>query len=292
MELWSTETEERFFRESLSSADPEQLFYITESDEYLAYWPKDHKGHGHKRTLQSRNSLIGQFTEKWVRGLLEEAVSNEGFFAIRGAVCEELGLSNSSPADIVISRSNSPIQRAEDIRLIIEVKMSIVWNWQFIGHSGTNYLKVVGDYKTHQGKPGLLRSDSMLKAIGKGINIRVSGKAGSRIPYIVMGNTPITEHYVHKVDHLKTAGVVQGFFSLNPIPTDSGDFVHSTPKEGFYTFHDFNDVRSRILSLVTEERRYFLGMRTPRKLGEIIDIASGEPTYEAKAERFLQLLED
>ncbi len=289
MELWNMETEERFFRESLSFAGPEQLFYLTDSGEYVAYWPRDYNGH--KRTLQSRNSLIGQFTERWSRDLMEEAVSGDGLFAVQGAVCEELELSNRSPADIVISSTNSPIQRVEDIRLIIEVKMSVVWNWQFTDSSGIPALEVIGDYRSHQGNPGLLRSDSMLKAIGKGINIRVSGRVGSRIPYVVLGNTPITEHYIHKVDHLKTAGVVQGFFSLNPAPTNNGDFISATESGGFYTFRDFDDVRRHIIPLITEERRYFSGMKTHRKLGEIIDIAANEDTYEAKAEMFLRLLE-
>ena len=42
----------------------------------------------------------------------------------------------------------------------------------------------------------------MLKAIGKSINIRVSGYDASRIPIIILGNTPITESYISKVDHL------------------------------------------------------------------------------------------
>ena len=46
--------------------------------------------------------------------------------------------------------------------------MSIVWNWEYkVGDSEIIILKCIGNYKTHQGNPGLLRSDSMLKAIGK-----------------------------------------------------------------------------------------------------------------------------
>jgi hypothetical protein len=43
-------------------------------------------------------------------------------------------------------------------------------------------------------------SDSMLKTIGKSINIRVSSFKAARIPLIVMGNTPITNSYYPKVD--------------------------------------------------------------------------------------------
>lgn len=42
-----------------------------------------------------------------------------------------------------------------------------------------NNVEYVGDYKQHKGNPALLRSDSMLKAIGKSINIRVSGIAST-----------------------------------------------------------------------------------------------------------------
>jgi hypothetical protein len=60
--------------------------------------------------------------------------------------------------------------------------MSIVWNWEL----KNNQLICLGDFKTHKGNPGLLRSDSMLKAIGKNINIRVSGIGASRIPIIIL----------------------------------------------------------------------------------------------------------
>jgi len=93
-------------------------------------------------------------------------------------------------------------QKAKDIAAIFEVKMSIVWNW-------------VGDFKTHKGNPGLLRSDSMLKAIGKSINIRVSSHSASKIPIIILGNTPITQSYISKVDHLYHAGIIQEFWSVN-----------------------------------------------------------------------------
>ena len=48
--------------------------------------------------------------------------------------------------------------------------MSVMSNYKF-----TQPYKVefIGDYKQHKGNPALLRSDSMLKAIGKSINIRV-----------------------------------------------------------------------------------------------------------------------
>ncbi|MBK8448699.1 MAG: hypothetical protein IPL42_01200 [Saprospiraceae bacterium] len=62
--------------------------------------------------------------------------------------------------------------------------MSIISNYKF---TPPENIEVVGDYKTHKGNPALLRSDSMLKAIGKAINIRVSGISSTKIPIIVLG---------------------------------------------------------------------------------------------------------
>ena len=72
-------------------------------------------------------------------------------------------------------------------------KTSIAWNWDY--YPLTNELKCIGDYTTHKGNPGLLRSDTMLKAIGKSINVRVSSFKSSKIPIVILGNTPITRSY-------------------------------------------------------------------------------------------------
>ncbi|MDP2168596.1 MAG: hypothetical protein Q8J64_09740 [Thermodesulfovibrionales bacterium] len=196
--LWNKQVEQKFLEESTRFATPEQLFYVTDSGKYLAYWPKGYDGK--KSTLQSRNALIGSFTEKWTTDLIQAIVKDMGLFAVKGAICNEIALSNMSPADVVISKQNNINQNPEDISAIIEVKMSIVWNWE---RQKSKSLVCIGDYRTHQGNPGLLRSDSMLKAIGKSINIRVSSSKASKLPIIIMGNTPITNSYYSKVDHLK-----------------------------------------------------------------------------------------
>jgi hypothetical protein len=167
--LWNQEVEKKFFMESMAFATPEQLFYITDSNRYLAYWPKGYKGQ--KTTLQSRNSLIGSFTEKWTRDLIADYLIDKDLYAVKGAICDEISLPKKSPGDVVISKTNRINQRPEDIIAIIEVKMSIVWNWEFKGAKPEIILTSIGDYKSHQGNPGLLRSDTMLKAIGKSINI-------------------------------------------------------------------------------------------------------------------------
>jgi len=118
--------------------------------------------------------------------------------------------------------------------------MSVVSNYKF---TPPNKVEFIGDYKNHKGNPSLLRSDSMLKAIGKSINIRVSGIASTKIPIVVLGNSPITDSYIKKVDFLKTSGVLQGFWSLNPEPTHSNyikntysRYRHTSRNINFYTY--------------------------------------------------------
>lgn len=286
VELWNKEVEKRFFAESVKFVTPEQLFYVTDRNRYLAYWPKGYDGK--ESTLQSRNALIGNFTEKWTTDLIQEVVKDKGLFAVQGAICDEIALTNMSPADVVISRNKNINQQVEDILAIIEVKMSIVWNWEL---QGGKTLSCIGDYKTHQGNPGLLRSDSMLKGIGKSINIRVSSLQAATIPIIVMGNTPITNSYYPKVDHLKVAGIIQGFWSVNPKPLDdNGENIKKTDKQGFYKFDDFEELRKAFNVLLSEERNFFSSMKSKKELGEIIEIANREGTYEKKAAVFLKLI--
>jgi len=291
MELWNKEIEKRFFSSSLEYATPEQLFYVTDDNKHLAYWPKGYRGK--KSTLQSRNSLIGSFTEKWTTDLIQEIIKDCGLFAVKGAICNEIALPRNSPADVVISSNKHIVQEPEDILAIFEVKMSVVWNWEF--HNDTNEINLacVGDFKTHQGNPGLMRSDSMLKAIGKSINIRVSNFKASTIPIIIIGNTPITSSYYSKVDHLKNSGIIQGFWSVNPKPLDNnGENIKQTDKQGFYRFDTFNELQESIESLLSDERNFFSSMKTKNELGRIIEVANHENTYEKKGEVFLKLINE
>ena len=285
--LWNKDQEKDFFIKSLEFATPEQLFYITKNKKYLAYWPKNYDGA--KTTLQSRNSLIGSYTEKWATDLFGEIAKMVGGYAVQGVIAEEIGLSNQSPADVAICKTKNLVQKPENILMIIEVKMSVVWNWEF--NPATKSLVCIGDYKTHQGNPGLLRSDTMLKAIGKSINVRVSSFAASKIPIIIVGNTPITKSYYEKVDHLKRNGIIQGFWSINPKPLDNnGENIKSTPFKGFYRFDEYEELKQNAVNLLKEEREFFSSMQTRRKLGEIIELANKETTYEAKAQKFLEIL--
>ncbi len=286
--LWNKEEEQRFFNEAQKFTTPEQLFYVSDAGKYLAYWPKSYDGK--KSTLQSRNALIGNFTEKWTTDLIQGIVKDRGLFAVQGAICNEIALSNMSPADVVISRSKNINQATEDILAIIEVKMSVVWNWELQKNKS---LVCIGDYKTHQGNPGLLRSDSMLKAIGKSINIRVSSSKASKMPIIIMGNTPITNSYYSKVDHLKNAGIIQVFWSVNPKPLDNdGENIKKTDNQGFYRFDSFIELKNAFADHLAEERNYFSSMKSKKELGQIIEKANKEQTYEKKAEVFLKLINE
>jgi len=284
--LWCKDMEKNFFNKSFKFATPEQLFYVTDNNKYLAYWPKGYKGK--KSTLQSRNSLIGKFTEKWTTDLLKKVVKNIGLHAVQGARCKELALTDVSPADVVISKSNNMVQQPEDILIIVEVKMSVVWNWELRNKKN---LSCIGDYQSHQGNPGLLRSDSMLKAIGKSINVRVSSPNASKIPILIMGNTPITESYYSKVDHLKTAGIIQGFLSVNPDPLDNNkENIKKTSNEGFCRIDNFSELNNFFKVLLSEERNFFSSMKNKKELGEIIEKANREDSFEKKAEVFLKLI--
>jgi hypothetical protein len=285
MELWSNDTEMQFFTEALKNfASPEQLFYNLK-DEYFAYIPKGYDNEG--QTLQSRNALIGRFTEKWCKSLFESIAANLGLFAVNGVVCEEIGLTKQSSADLAFCTTNNIIQKPENIKLIFEIKMSVVSNYKYFPQIGK--IEFVGDYKQHKGNPSLLRSDSMLKAIGKSINIRVSGLTSAGIPIIVLGNSPISDNYVEKVDFLKTSGVIQGFWSLNPIPTNS-DFIKSTPKLGFQTILDSEHLLKGCTELLNMDLNFFSSMISKRRLGETIRIASMEISDIARAEKFLSLI--
>ena len=369
MTLWNIDTEKQFFVDALDNfASPEKLFYSLKSGKY-AYVPKNCDSEG--QTLQSRNALIGNYTETWAKNIFSPIAKKLGLYAVNSVECPEIGLVRRSEADLAFCTTDSKIQPAQNIKLVFEIKMSIVSNYfytksktvEFIGdyktHQGnpsllrsdsmlkaigksitirvsgiestkipivvlgnspittnskiqpaqniklvfeikmsivSNYIytksktvEFIGDYKTHQGNPSLLRSDSMLKAIGKSITIRVSGIESTKIPIVVLGNSPITTNYSHKVDFLKTAGVIQGFWSLNPVPTES-EFIKETEKHGFQTIQNFKSVEILIKNLLNTKLNYFSSMISQEKLGEYIRIAYQEPTDEAKAEKFLSLI--
>lgn len=286
--LWSKEKEIDFFKSSRRIATPEQLFYYSDDKRYLAYWPKEYKGK--KTTLQSRNAFIGNYTEKWCAELLKDFADKVKGHIVQDVICEEIGLTKKSPADVALCRTRDTVQKAENIILLLEVKMSVVWNWELKKINNKEELICLGDYNSHKGKPGLLRSDTMLKAIGKSINIRVSSYKAVKIPIIVIGNTPISKSYYDKVDHLKKCGIIQGFWSVNPKPLDKQDTIKNTKSFGFYRFDSYDELAKESDKLLLEEREFFSSMQTKNELGRIIEIANKETTYQKKGEKFLELI--
>jgi hypothetical protein len=133
----------------------------------------------------------------------------------------------------------------------------------------------------------------MLKAIGKSINIRVSGYEASQLPIIILGNTPITESYISKVDHLHNAGIVQGFWSVNPFPMDdNSENIKETPAKGFTRMDSYAELEGHLKKLLSDKLEFFSSMESKEELGKIIEIANREPTFEKKAEKFLSLIRE
>lgn len=285
MNLWNNNVEIEFFNESLKKfASKEKLFYNL-NGEYFAYIPKDMAKQN--LTLQSRNSLIGHFTETWAKNVLSPIAKKFNLFALNNVICEEIGLTKQSSADIAFYKTTDTNQKADNIKIIFEVKMSIISNYKI----ENNKIICIGDYKTHCGNPSLLRSDSMLKAIGKSINIRVSSIKSSHIPIVVLGNSPITENYIKKVDMLKKTGVIQSFISLNPNPTET-KHIKESPNLGFQTIYKENDLFDLLENLLSNEFNYFSAMLSKKELGNFIKIASKEKSNEEMASKFLELIKE
>ena len=285
MNLWNKFQEKRFFEYYGGKVEIEQLFNRTSDGRFVAYWPKNYTGK--KSTLQARNSLIGAYTEKYVADLFEELIGDD-YHVIQQAQIPELGISKRSPADVAVTTSKKRILNPDDVKLICEVKMSLVWNWEY--DVKTSEIIEIGDYRTHQGKPSFSRSDSILKAIGKCIDIRVSSPRASKIPLIVIGNAPLSNGFSKKADYLKSAGIIQGFWSLNPFPLNHGNTRKATPNHGFLRFEDTSQLNTTLDKLFKQELNFFSGMENPKELGMLIETANLERAYDEKGLKFINLL--
>ena len=286
MKLWNKNQEKLFFNKSKDFASHEQLFNKTDDGRYVAYWPKNYEGV--KSTLQARNSLIGNYTEKWVCDLFENILNDNDYHIIQQAQIPAIGITHRSPADVVVANVNKKVLMPEEVKLICDVKMSIVWNWQY--DVNLSDVKEIGDYRTHQGRPSFTRSDSILKAIGKGIDIRVSNFKASKIPLIVLGNAPLSNGFCQKADYLKSAGIIQGFWSLNPFPLNHGNTRKRSHKNAFIRMDNTEELYMTLTKLFKHDLNFFSGMENPRNLGQLIEIANREKTYENKGLKFLNLL--
>ena len=286
MRLWSRNQEKIFFEKSRNFASYDQLFYRTNDERYVAYWPKGYDGP--KSTLQARNSLIGNYTEKWVSDLIKYVLEDKNLYMVQQAQIPAIGISRKSPADIAIATQNKKVLMPDEVKLIFEVKMSLVWNWEY--DVQTSHIREIGDYRTHQGRPSFTRSDSILKAIGKCIDIRVSNFKSSKIPLIVLGNAPLSNGFCKKADYLKKAGIIQGFWSLNPFPLNHGNTRKRSHKNGFLRMDNTDEFNMSLDKLFNQELNFFSGMQNPKKLGQLIELANREKTYQEKGLKFINLL--
>lgn len=282
--MWSTTDELNFFRNAINLSSIENLM-VKVKGQYYAFQPKNISD-AKVNTPQARNSFIGSTTEKWCKDLFADIASINNLYAVNGVVCEEIGLTRQSAADMAFCTSPNQIQTADNIKLIFEIKMGIVNNYRYNENDDFDFC---GDYTTHKGNPSLLRSDSMLKAIGKSINLRVDSSKAKKIPIIILGNSPITQNYVKKVDCLKSSGVIQKFISLYPNPTN-GDFIRDTPDKGFETFDNPKVIENYISQVLNANMNYFSSMMSNKELGQIITKANNEPTDELKGQRFIEML--
>ena len=286
MRLWNRNQEKIFFEKSRNFASYDQLFYRTNDERYVAYWPKGYDGP--KSTLQARNSLIGNYTEKWVSDLIKHVLEDKNLYVVQQAQIPAIGISRKSPADIAIATQNKKVLMPDEVKLIFEVKMSLVWNWEY--DVQTSHIREIGDYRTHQGRPSFTRSDSILKAIGKCIDIRVSNFKSSKIPLIVLGNAPLSNGFCKKADYLKKAGIIQGFWSLNPFPLNHGNTRKRSHKNGFLRMDNIDEFNMSLDKLFNQELNFFSGMQNPKKLGQLIELANREKTYQEKGLKFINLL--
>ncbi len=107
----------------------------------------------------------------------------------------------------------------------------------------------------------------------------------------VIGNSPITETYSHKVDFLKTSGVIQQFLSINPNPTNT-NYLKETHLKGFLTITNFEFLKKLCFTLLNTDMNYFSSMISKTKLGQIISIANEEKNKIKKTEKFLSLIRE
>ncbi len=281
--MWSVNDEINFFNDAINLSSIENLM-VNVNGKYYAFQPKYDRAR--VSTPQSRNSFIGSTTEKWCKELFSSIARHNNLYAVNGVICEEIGLSQKSAADLAFCTTPNTIQSSDNIKLIFEIKMGIVNNYFYNDNADFEFC---GDYTTHRGNPSLLRSDSMLKAIGKSINLRVDSSKAKSIPIIILGNSPITQSYVKKVDCLKGSGVVQKFISLYPNPT-SHDFINVTPEKGFETYESIEQLENYVEYVLNSNMNYFSSMMSNKELGRLISIANAETTDELKGQRFLEML--
>jgi hypothetical protein len=245
--------------------------------------------------FNQRNAIVADATERFALSLFSHAVNTSPtmsgkFFVKRDVVCPQLELQGATSADMaILNRDMDGPVSPETIECILEVKMSIIWNWA----EGDRH-RPIADYDGHAGRPSIYRTDSILKAIGKAAITR-SCPGSETIPFIVVGNTPPPPNYRDKVDGTVTAGLIQKWLSLVPNPL----FVEPArlaakrnPKQtaGFLRIDSVSELQDLLGKILTTEWKYVGAMVEPKKIGEIIKSLDLSRTPEEIGYEFLKRL--
>jgi hypothetical protein len=226
-------------------------------------------------SFNQRNAIVADITERFVLDLFRHAIDTSEqlsghYYVKRNVICPELELRNATAADIAILNQDltGPVP-VEAIKCIVEVKMSIIWNW-----AETSTSTPIADYDAHAGRPSIYRTDSILKAIGKAAITR-SCSGSETIPFIVIGNTPPPPNYRDKVDGTVKAGLIQKWLSLTPNPTvvePDKSPNRRNPKQttGFLRIDSIPQLQEVFGTVLTTSWQYIGAMVEAEKIGEII----------------------
>lgn len=119
--MWNINDEIAFFENALngSFANVKDLFYEFDG-RFFAYAPRSIKRT--VATLQSRNSLIGNYTELWCEKLFAPIARAFGLYAVRGITCRELGMVGNAKMDLGFCTSEDKIQKAENVKIILKLR--------------------------------------------------------------------------------------------------------------------------------------------------------------------------
>jgi len=80
---------------------------------------------------------------------------------------------------------------------------------------------------------------------------------------------------------------------VNPLPLDdNGENIKNTPAKGFIRMDSYVELETNLKRLFSKELEFFSSMKSRKELGQIIEIANREPTFEKKAEKFLSLIKE
>ena len=243
-----------------------------------------------------RNAVVGDKTEDFALRLLETIVKdlrlelNQELFAKRQVICPELGFNRKSAADLaILSQDLNGLVPASAIKCLFEVKMSFIWNWH-----DADLSQPTADYDGSNGRPGIYRTDSILKAIGKATITR-NYPGSEKIPFIVIGNTPPPPNYRANVDKTVSSGLIQKWISLTPKPLvvnrkDTDGKRNPKRTTGFLRIDGTEELQKLLKTLLTRQSYYMSAMVEADKIGCLVKSLDLNGTAEQIGQEFLRRL--